>query len=375
MPIELTDRQLLYLRLRSQRLTDRAGLPPLDPLEVTRAVGAHQAQDAYAAVQSVWARSAGLTVEAVEHARSVERTLVRTWCLRGTLHLVAADDLGWLLVLCGPVFIAATRRRRAELGLDDETFTRGSGLLREVLTGQGPLPREVLAARLSGRGLYLQGQAIAHLLGRAALEGLICLGPDRGAKATYVLLDEWLPPLPVIPRKEALAHLARRYLEAYGPAGPQDLAAWSGLPREDVRAAWETVAAELVEFKIAGRPIWLLPSQMAWLNQDPPDQPDVRLLPAFDTFLLGYQSRAFVIPASRYRQINAGGGIIHPVLLAAGQAGGVWRLDRRKNNFEVRVRPFERLAPELLLGLEAEAADLGRFLGRRIVLNIDEAGG
>ena len=117
MSIQLTSAQLRFLRQRSQRLGPRDQLAPLPPDQVVRAVCAVQAQDAYAAVLSVWTRGAGLTSADVERARSVERSLVRTWCLRGTLHLLAAEDLGWMLALLGSFFAAGGRSRRLALGL------------------------------------------------------------------------------------------------------------------------------------------------------------------------------------------------------------------------------------------------------------------
>jgi len=147
-----------------------------------------QAQDAPAATLAVRVRSAELVVADVEQARVQDRTIIRTWGPRGTLHLLATDDIGWLLPLLGPVFVAGDRRRREELGLDEDVCARGIHIIRNVLANQGPLTRAELFEQLANQGIYLEGQARPHLLGRAALEGLICLGPDRGTDPTYVLL-------------------------------------------------------------------------------------------------------------------------------------------------------------------------------------------
>jgi len=365
MSIQLTSAQLRFLRQRSQRLGPRDQLAPLPPDQVVRAVCAVQAQDAYAAVLSVWTRGAGLTSADVERARSVERSLVRTWCLRGTLHLLAAEDLGWMLALLGPFFAAAGRSRRLALGLDDETCARGLKLLRDVLGGAGPLLRPDIVDRLAGKGLALGGQAVPHLLAKAAFDGLICLGPDIKNKATYVLLEDWLGIQPPLPRLEALACLARRYLQAHGPAAPADLASWSGLPAGDVRAAWGVAAPELVEIDFEGSPLWMLKSQAGWMGEMPSSMKEtaVRLLPAFDTYLLGYKRRDLVIADADFRRVNNGGGIIHPVALVDGRAAGTWRMVQKRGRLEVMIEPFGEFPAAALPGLEAEAADLGRFLG------------
>src|SRR5258708_39514303 len=112
----------------------------------------------------------------------------------GRVHRVAREDLGWLLPLFGPLFIAGGRRRREELGLDEDTCTKAIRVIRDVLASQGALTRAELVEQLAARDIRLEGQARPHLLYRAALEGIICLGPDRGAEPTYVLLSDWVEP-------------------------------------------------------------------------------------------------------------------------------------------------------------------------------------
>ena len=151
--------------------------------------------------------------------------------MRGTLHMVAAEDAGWLVALLGPGFAAGNRRRRLQLGLDDRLCERAMEALPAVLAG-GPLSRGELVQALAAKGVRVDpgGQAPAHLVGYAAMRGLICRGPDLdGDEASYVLLEEWAGPGRALGPDEALAELARRYLAGHGPAAPEDLAAWSGL--------------------------------------------------------------------------------------------------------------------------------------------------
>jgi hypothetical protein len=217
---------------------------------------------------------------------------------------------------------------------------------------------------------------VPHLLGLAASNGLICLGPDHKNKPTYVLLDEWLPPFTPLPRPEALSRLSRRYLDAYAPAAPADLASWSGLRLPDARAAWNSIAGELIEVTCEGRSLWLPRHRLAWLDdlsrgikpdELPAEEPAVRLLPAFDTCFLGYASRNWIVPPPFERRLNAGGGILHPVVLVDGLAVASWRLNRGRR-LELVVEPFEPLPPTVLPGLESESADLGRFLNQPVEL-------
>ena len=368
-----THEQVLAVRTMAQRLhplTRRAD----SVARVVAAVCGLQAQDALAAQLGVRARSVGLCAADVERARVDERLVVQTWCWRGTLHLVASDDLAWLLPLVGPVFIRANRRRYAELGLDEDTIGRGLRAVQDVLARCGPLTRPEITDLLAARGIRLEGQARPHLLGRAALEGLICLGPDRGREPTYALLADWLGKLRVASRAEALRTLASRYLAAYGPAGPEDLAAWSGLPAVDVRTAWAHVG-EVDLVRVGSRETWLPRSRLEWLHQAQTADAVVRLLGAFDTYLLGYRDRALAVAPAHLRRVHPGGGIIHPVVLVDGRAMGRWRFHPGTSSSEVQVDPFVPLASAIQDGIVAETADLARFLGHGAPRRPEREGG
>ncbi len=365
MSISLSDDQVRLLRLRAQRLIPQSAGATTSVAQVVKELCGIQAQDALAAILAVRVRSTGLFAVDVERARVQERTVVRTWGQRGTLHLLATEDLGWLLPLLGPVFIAAGRRRRAELGLDEDTCAQGIRIIRNVLASQGPLTRAELVEQLAAHGLRLEGQARPYLLQRAALEGIICLGPDRGAEPTYVLLSDWVDQEHrghSLSQEAAYTELALRYLRAYGPATPEDMASWSGMSLSKIRAAWQHLADQLIELEISGSPAWMLKMCAAWLDEPPPHAPVVGLLPGFDIYLLGYQNRDLAVPRQHAKRINAGGGILHPALLVDGRVLGTWKSKRKKNHLDVVVEPFDRLAPEVHEGLEAEVTDLARFL-------------
>jgi hypothetical protein len=189
-----------------------------------------------------------------------------------------------------------------------------------------------------------------------------------------VLWESWLGKLQPRPRQEALAELARRYLQAYAPAGPEDLASWSGLKLGEARQAWQLIGGQLVQVEAGGGPAWLLKSQLAWLEetlaQGSETAAQVRLLPRFDTYLLGYARRDLAVDPAYARRIHPGGGILNAALLVEGQARGTWKVQRRRDGLEVQVEPFGPLAEALLPGMEAEAADVGRFLGAEAVLSI-----
>ncbi len=354
MRLKLTQERALQLRMQSQRLHPRtdAGVAQL-----VRDLGV-QAQDLAAATLALRARSHGLIADDIRHALESEHSIVRTWAMRGTMHLVAAEDVGWLLGLLGPLFIAKSAWRYRQLGLDEEVRTAATGIIRRVLATSGPQTRAELAAALAAKGIPVEGQAIAHLVGHAALQGVICSGPRRGATSTYVLLEDWIPPGPALDTEQSVAELALRYIGAYGPATAGDLARWSGLPMAQALAGLHSIADRLEEVEVEGAPAWMLPHREA-----PPDAPVVRLLPSYDTYLLGYRSREPIVASAYASRVHLGGGQIKPTLLVDGRLAGVWRSARRRQRLTLTLEPFEPLDDHLLPAIRDEAHDVGRFLG------------
>ncbi|GIH24052.1 hypothetical protein Aph01nite_23620 [Acrocarpospora phusangensis] len=229
--------------------------------------------------------------------------IVRAWGPRGTLHLVAADDLPWLLSLVRPGVQNAMRRLR-QLGVEGRTPEELAGRVDRATREQGPLTKAELAARLD---VPPDAQTVIHLAALAAERGLLVLGPDRHGKATYVHTGDWLgAPLTFEPdRDKALRELAKRYIRAHAPATEHDLAAWSGLSLGESRRAW----------------------QLARHSSSPPPDPaphPVRLLPAFDEYLLGWHTREGML--SDVRKIHPGGGIIRPTIIADARVVGTWTI-------------------------------------------------
>jgi hypothetical protein len=207
---------------------------------------------------------------------------------------------------------------------------------------------------LHERGVTLDSpdpQAHTHTLVYASALGLVCRGPDRGRHATFALLDDWLPSSPAGPSgDDALAELARRYFAAYSPATAHDFAVWAGLPHG---RALGLIRDELKPVDLDGRAGFRL-------GEVEPER-GIRLLPAFDNYLIGYKDRAAILEPALQKHVYHGG-IIRPTVLVDGQVVGTWALDRAKGR--VTITPFERLEPAVRRAVDAELADLSRFLDR-----------
>ena len=367
---ELTPQELCTLRLDAQWLHRRAG--PESLVEAVQAVVGIQAQSTPAMMLALRARVRELEVEAVERAIAESRTLARTWTMRGTLHLQAAADFRWLVGLLGPVFMAQGKGRRLQLGLDEDTVERGIRAIGEILSPGEVVTRDVIVERLNARGFSLdrKTQAPIHLIGQAALAGVILVGPEAaGGKSTNVLADGWVAPGEPLARDAALAGLARRYVSGYGPVDVADFAAWSGLSMTDARRGWQAALAEgaWAEVSVEGRALWLDAAALQRLR--PGHEPSVRLLPAFDACVLGYKNRDQLVAPERQPEVYHGGQTV-PVVMVDGLAVGVWRYERRGRKLHIDVHAFDGFDPADQQMIWAEADDIGRLWGLPVSVEI-----
>ena len=351
----------LIERMTRQGLATRSAA---DPAGVAAAAVGLQAQDVGAARLGVRARSTAVDEAAVINAIQDERSVVRTWLMRSTVHLVAAEDLRWMAALYGPVMERNHRTRWRNLGITEPMIETALAHARELLAGRG-LTRHELAAELTARGLELgrDGQVPTHVLAALTARGLTCRGADRGRDATFVLIEDWVAPATAAPDPtppNPLAELARRYFRAFGPATAADFTTWSGLPSG---AAIAAIRDELTEVGFDRRRGWTLGAV------EP--APAFRLLPMFDNYLLGYRDRTAMLDPGRHPQVYVGG-IIKASVVCDGRVIGIWRLERTARKAAVRVTPFEPFSRRHHEELDRERADIERYLGRPVGLALEE---
>jgi hypothetical protein len=283
---------------------------------------------------------------------------VLTWAMRGTLHLVAAQDYGWLVPLVTEPRVLNALRRLEQEGVPPGQPEEALRLIAQMLEREGPLTRREMAARLSARGIRVEGQAIAHLVWLAAARGIVCYGADRGREQCFVLVRDWIGESERKDRDAALAELAVRYLRSHQPAAPRDLAAWSGLSQADANRSWRLVDRRLIEVETVRGPAWALRSGVGAAAGGV-----VRLLPSFDEYLLGWRDRDIALPAEHRTRVNRGGGWLHPVVVFDGRVVGTWRMEHTPRALHVLVGPFSELSPTVRGDIVEDARDLSRFLG------------
>lgn len=321
--------------------------------------GAVQAQDYVGALWAVGLRMQKATEDAVEQAIA-DRTIIRTWPIRRTLHFAAAADVRWMLELLKPRAITSNGRRlEKEYELDEAAFARCRDLLERALEGGKQLSRPAMyrvleAGKIStgnGRGLHI----VCHL----SLNQILCFGARQGKQHTFTLLDEWAPAAKPMERDAALAELARRYFTSHGPATLRDFIWWSGLTVAEARAGLELAKPHLVQEVIGGQTYWLAPSTPVAKEASL----TAHLLPAYDEYTVAYKDRSAVLDPLYARQASTGNGIFNPIIVIDGQVVGAWKRTLKKGALAITPSPFAKLNKAETRAFAAAASRYGEFLG------------
>ena len=250
----LSQRELLSRRLAAQNIAGSTGRVG-DVAATVRQLFATQAQDF---AQSLWGlglRTPGAHRSDVLRAMT-EGSIVRSSSLRGTLMMVAAEDLRGILSLTAERTIASTRTRRRQLELDEATMTRARQTIEVAGAGRNSLGREAVLRTLEDAGIRTDRQRGHHILWLPAERGILCWGPPSGSQHGMVLVDEWIDPTPEFERDELLARFAIRYFAGHGPATVADLAWWSRLTLADARRGITAASDALCDVMVDGTNHW-----------------------------------------------------------------------------------------------------------------------
>lgn len=349
-------------RLANQQLV---GTPARSAREVVARLAAVQAQDAAGARWGVGQRMQDATDALVERALDAGE-IVRTHLLRPTWHLVAREDLRWMLTLSAPRVHAANAGRYRQLGLDAATLARGHAVLMEALQDGASRTRPELTAAVNAAGIATaDAQRMAYLLMHAELEGLVCSGPRHGQQQGYALVAARVGPAdaPAPTRDEALAELARRYFTTRGPATAHDFAWWSGLTVADARRGAGLAGASLARETFEAREHW------GPADAPPPDGASrahrAHLLPNYDEYFIGFRDRSAILQAVRGPMaIDRGQALSAHVVVLDGQVVAGWRRTLTTGAVTVAVTPVVPMTRADRIAIEAAAARYGTFVER-----------
>lgn len=256
--------------------------------------------------------------------------LIRSWPMRGTLHVVAAQDIGWMQALTSPRILGTSaQRRRDHLGLDVDLIEKVRGITIAALQGGGYMTRDSLMTRISQSGIEIQTGWSYHLVWFLAQTGTITFGPvaPNGREQYLVLADEWIKNPRNLSGDEALAELVQGFARAHGPATVKDLVWWTGLPQRDLKRGFAASGQHMQKITGAeGQEYWVLADQHVNVTPAESKTGTVHLLPAFDEHLLGYTDRSVQLHRDHATAVVPGkNGVFRPTITVNGRTVGTWR--------------------------------------------------
>lgn len=345
--------------MKRQHLLTRCG----DPVQVVRDACSLQAQIPSAPALSLRARVKGFRLQDYDRLIAQERRLVRTWGMRGTVHLLPADSI--------PLYTRVYGRSGAQ--------AEGARLALELLAA-GARTRGQLTAEAIRRFSLSESQA-AELFGpwggvlrELAMAGLLVHLPSEGADVPFARTEDWLGAQPDPPSVAWLEEeLFRQYFKGYGPATLQDFAAFTSFRLSRVRAIHARVAG-LAEVQLEGSKLTHLifqeelPGLLATTGQE---RVPIALLPRFDTILLAYGNRERVIAPQYRKRVFRPAAVVEATVLIRGRVAGTWRYQLTARELRVQFYPFGKQPVERV---EAEARRLAEWFGReRLSFSVGDA--
>ena len=358
----------LALRMTSLQLAASDAVPaPATVGDIARWFGALQGQDLASLQWSLGLRLPGATLVDIEAALETGDVL-RTWPMRGTIHLVPAEDVRWMLRVLGEKPLAGAAKRREYLGLSTRDADKAVELLGSALEGGGRLTRAECIDALVAGGIDGAGQRGYHLLWYASQHGVTCIGPNIDGEQTFVLLDDWAPRQRDLSRDEALAEIALRYFRSHGPTTRKDFAGWAGVTAGDAKAGIASCGDALVAVSVDGVEMVmaagladgaLAVAASGWLA-----------LPGFDEYLLGFKDRSLMVDAAGMQAVIPGkNGVFRSTIVRDGRVVGTWKRALAAKKVTVDVAPLPRgIARKDRGAVEDALQPYAAFVGRDLAV-------
>ncbi len=359
---EFTAREIARLRLQALGLVG-----PRVASDAAGVVGHHLAMQAQDFPASRWAVGSRLPegTEADIFAAYDAGLIVRSWPMRGTVHVVAAGDLPWMLEHLGRRALMGVERRWTYLGIDEPFLERARDVAVELLEGGGRATRAELMDACREAGLEMTGQRSYHTVWYLSQTGTLVQGPTRDGEHELVLLEEWLPDRRTLDRPAALRELGTRYLRARGPATVDDLVHWTKLTKTDARTALEADGETIVDVKGPGGPYCMLAEHLDTLDPGSTETDGTVLaLAGFDEHLLGYRVRDCVLDPEHATLVDPGrNGVFRWTVVAGARVVATWKRIRRKRHVVVEIASFRPLSKQTSKAVPGAIEAWGRYAG------------
>lgn len=318
------------------------------PQEVVSWMGAMQAQDFNMAKWGIGNRIYGIKDSAIEDSFNKGEVL-RTHILRPTWHFVSSEDIHWMLNLSHKQNKSAMRASDKVLGLLPDVIMQTNNIIAKTLDKGIHLTRQEIGFALQDNGIDCgDSRRLNHIMMNAEMDGIICSGVLKNKQQTYALLEERTTQKILLNEEESLARLASKYFTSHGPATLQDFMWWSALPVRKAKLAIYLIENDLLRIEMDSKDYWFKDNTSSEANL----KEIIHLLPAFDEYFVGYQSRHHIVADEHYPKVATKNGLFKPMLLKEGEIIGKWKRISEQNKISAETEIFISLNKKSLQNLQ-----------------------
>lgn len=333
------------------------------PEDVVRSLGAIQSQDYAHSLWAIGLRTKNGKIADVEQALT-DGKIIRTWLMRGTIHIILAEDITWMRNLFSERILARLTPKAWEYhNMTPELMDRAKNMIIQSLSSKTVLTRKEMIRRLGDVGIPDDKQQSYFIFGYLSQSGIICPGPPQGKDQTFALLDNWATNQRILTREESLAVLAERFFSSHGPATAADFANWSGLKVSDAKFGLTAVQDKLKALDHNNTTYWMSPQAR--------ESSGLFLLPGYDEFLIGYKDRSPSFATYGHMPISTYNGMFYATIIEDGQVLGVWKRVIKPKVIDAVLHPIVKLNTKQITQIETQIAAYAEFLGKSVALKIN----
>ncbi len=366
--VSLSWNNVLAWRMEQHHLLRRA--PAAYMVDVVSDICGVQAQVMSSAEMAIWARVDGLRPDDISKALWQDKSLVKSWFYRGTLHIIASQDMPVVVGALSSLrhFTRASWQKYFNVTLDElETMIAA---LQDILTSVGITREEMTVAVVERTGQEKLGETLrsgwGSVLKPASFRGVLCYGENKGKNITFARPDLWLNEWKSLETETAQIEMARRFLKSYAPSTPEDFGRWFAFEPAAAKKIFKTLGDEIQAIEVEGWKAWALKDSVtAMQGAEPVDC--IRLLPAFDQYVIAFHRQSeTILPKSMWSKVSRAQGWISPVVLVNGKISGIWDYEQKRDQTQVTVEMFTSADEHTHQGIEAELDRLKPIIGEKI---------
>lgn len=365
----VTPNELAYQTLKKHSLIHQA--PTIDATRVIEDICGLNAQGALNYNLSLWARVKNLNNQFIKEALH-EKTLLRSWFMRNTVHILTAKQ----------AFIARPALRESLMQEWNRWTIKTNSKQNpeswnihypKVLASleEKPLSISELLSRYTPNSEHPR-QILSRVVREMSLKGLIYNAEPRGpwyhdTEQTYISTKQWMPNVTETDKPLAQRILIMDYLRAYGPATVQDYAYWTGMKVSTARAELKKIESELSLVEVSGQKEKLyIPLDTLLELNNIEVIPLVRLLPKFDSLLMGHKDKSRFMDEATKKQVFLPMANVSATVLVDGRVEGVWNIKKDGDMWKLNFEFFKKLDEEHMNLLYYEVQSMKEFTGFEI---------